>query len=287
MKVALCCIVKNENKYLIEYIEHYKKLGICHFYVYDNNDVDGEHPEEVLQEYIDNGLITVINYRGFKVPQLLAYQNCYNTYNTEYDWMCFFDADEFLKIRTNKYNNLNDVLAQSKFNNYQVITIHWECYGDSDKLYYYDAPIQERFTQKANYDWMNILVKSIVKCNIGIVIVWDSRIPYSNPHVPTGAGKDGQLMQLAFCNSNGHNSYYYPINNDDEYTDLILNHYITKSTEEWVQKKLRLLPDRSDGLNDLNWEKLIDEYFKLNTFSIEKFRLIQKLVNEKYGENKV
>ena len=98
MKVALCCIIKEENKYLVEYVEHYKSLGFSHIYIYDNNDKNGEHPEEVLQSYINDNFVTVIDVKDKKRPQLKVYQLCYNTYNSQYDWMCFLWSMQVVEL---------------------------------------------------------------------------------------------------------------------------------------------------------------------------------------------
>ena len=42
ISICLCVIAKMENLYAKEYVNHYKKLGYKHIYIYDNNDLDGE-----------------------------------------------------------------------------------------------------------------------------------------------------------------------------------------------------------------------------------------------------
>ena len=41
-KVCVCTPVKRENRYIKEYVEHYKKYGVDKIFLYDNNNVDGE-----------------------------------------------------------------------------------------------------------------------------------------------------------------------------------------------------------------------------------------------------
>ena len=41
-KICLCVIAKNENLYVKEYIEHYKKIGYNKIFIYDNNDKNGK-----------------------------------------------------------------------------------------------------------------------------------------------------------------------------------------------------------------------------------------------------
>lgn len=293
MKVALCCIIKNENRYLSEFIEHYKSLGFAHIYVYDHNNKDGEHCEDILQKYMDEDFVTVFDVKETVCPQLNVYQHCYNNYNKEYDWMCFFDADEFLEIRNIKYNNINDFLSQSIFNEYNCIVVNWEVYGDNELLYYDDRPVKERFTKVAkNNETISSIAKSIIRCIDDVQIIWDRNIPFANPHIPYQYlinKNDNKKILLFPCDPLGNVRYpwAYNINECLSYQPLILKHYMSKSTEEWVLRKLTMFPDQLATLETLDWNKFIEDYFRMNTFTMEKFRLIQKIVNEKYGYNKI
>ena len=51
MKIALCCIVKNENDYLDEYVNYYHDLGFDKIFIYDNNDINGENPVDIIGKY--------------------------------------------------------------------------------------------------------------------------------------------------------------------------------------------------------------------------------------------
>ena len=50
IRVCLCAIIKDENKYIIHFIEHYKNLGYDHMYIYDNNDINGENVKKVIKK---------------------------------------------------------------------------------------------------------------------------------------------------------------------------------------------------------------------------------------------
>jgi hypothetical protein len=39
-------------------------LGYNHIFIYDNNDKDGERLEDVIQKYIDEGFVSITDYRG-------------------------------------------------------------------------------------------------------------------------------------------------------------------------------------------------------------------------------
>ena len=87
IKVCLCTIGKNENKYVLEFVQHYKKYGIDKIYLYDNNDNNGEKFDEVLKDYIKNGFVEIINFRGSVAVQLKEYQDCYKNNYKKYDWL--------------------------------------------------------------------------------------------------------------------------------------------------------------------------------------------------------
>jgi len=44
-KICQCAIVKNENLYLREFVEYYKKIGYSKIILYDNNEKNGENIE--------------------------------------------------------------------------------------------------------------------------------------------------------------------------------------------------------------------------------------------------
>jgi hypothetical protein len=76
-KICMCTPVKNENRYIKEYVEHYKKYGVDKIFIYDNNQIDGERLEEVIGEYIKKGLVEVFDYRGKKNPLFRIMNDCY------------------------------------------------------------------------------------------------------------------------------------------------------------------------------------------------------------------
>ena len=115
IKTALCVIAKKENKYIKEFIDHYKNLGFNKVFLYDNNDIEDENFDTILKKYIKNKFVKIINFRGLIRPQQLAYSQCYNNNKYNYDWIAFYDVDEFLYFYN--YKKINDFLSLSKFKN--------------------------------------------------------------------------------------------------------------------------------------------------------------------------
>ena len=57
-QVVIETTIKNEGGSLAEWLEYHLRVGIEHFYLYDNNSNDGTR--RVLQPYIDRGLVTLV-----------------------------------------------------------------------------------------------------------------------------------------------------------------------------------------------------------------------------------
>lgn len=169
MKVALCCIGRLENQYAVEYVEYYKSIGFDKIFIYDNNHDGEEHFEDVLQSYIDDGFVTVIDYRDKEAAQLSAYNDCYSKYGDEYDWIAFFDFDEFLTLVKDK--DIKSYL--SHFEGFQGVKINWMVYTDNGLVKNDGRGVLERFTTPMEYDKavtykfpQNYHVKSVLRGGI-------------------------------------------------------------------------------------------------------------------------
>lgn len=267
-KVSLCVIIKNENKYLREFVEHYLNLGFSNIYLYDNNDYEGEHPNEVIEDYINNGFVIYHNYRNWKVCQKMAYNDCYEKYSKNCDWIAFFDCDEFLQLT--RHGNISSFISQDIYDKYNCVFINWLCYGDSEHLYYEDKPIVERFYQPAHNEAyfgsipINYYVKSIVRTNV-------KKLNFKeNVHYPSG-------NNVLICNTIGQPclgaTFHFPI-----YGSAILRHYITKSLEEFMEKTKRGYPDHI--VDKERKEIYLKRFFKINKVTPEKIELMNKLKSE-------
>lgn len=216
-KVCICAIVKNENKYLREFVSHYKKYGIDTIFIYDNNEINGEKIEDVLGDYIKNGFIKIINIRGKTKMQYPAYNHCYNKNKKLYNWLIFYDADEFIHL-TN-YNSIKKYLSNKHFNKCNTIYLNQVMHTDSNQIYYYNKSLFERFPNTTlNFDESIGLTKMILKGNRNLTI--------GNPHI---------LVNEYQCNSNGKlisKLIKQEFLNDNFYYD----HFFFKSCEEYLNR---------------------------------------------------
>lgn len=142
-KVLLCCIAKMENLYLRDFVEYYRRIGVSNIVLYDNNDKNGEYPQQVIGDYISEGFVIYKNARGMHRYQLKAYTECYEEYKGDYDWICFFDVDEFIELTNTK--TIGEFLSNSSFYDTTMICLYWRQYGDNGLLHYDSRPVYERF----------------------------------------------------------------------------------------------------------------------------------------------
>lgn len=143
MKTLLCCIVKMENLYLRDFIQYYKNIGFDKVVMYDNNDETGEYPQQVIGDFISDGYVIYKNARGKYRYQLEAYTECYKEYKHDYDWIAFFDVDEYLEIVEGV--DIKTYLSKEKFADACAIPFYWMVYGDCGKLHYENKPVYDRF----------------------------------------------------------------------------------------------------------------------------------------------
>lgn len=268
MKVAVCCIGRQENRYVIEYVNHYLSIGVDKIYIYDNNYDGEEHFEDVLGEYINNNCVEIINYRNMSLCQLKAYQDCYDNYSNYYDWMLFIDMDEYLYMEG--FNNIKDFLSQEKFNEFNMIHINWLCHGDNNLVRYENKPLKERFInpilpidfKKKNIMFsQNMHIKSIIRCNYD-KILWNA-----TPHTPSN--------DIRCCDANGKQCFSQSPFNHMDFSSAYFKHYSTKTIEEWLTiKSKRGYPDGNKDFFKKN--NPIDAFFEENEVTQEKIDFLRE-----------
>ena len=274
LKCAVCAVIRLENQYVREWVEYYKKLDFDKIILYDNNSLNEDKLSDVIGDYIDSGFVDVIPYADKEVFQIIAYDDCLSRYNDIYDWIAFFDLDEFLTFT--ECSTIKEYL--SKFNNHiDSISFQWMIFDDNDLVYYEDKPCLERFTRPIDYKKCfqynypeNDHVKIMVKCKQNKLINFKGT---GHPHGCIGAKypvyADGTQNKTPKSWSN-HNQIY----------DLAyLKHFYMKTIDEYVRFKLkRGHPDVKRNI--FNKRHDINKFFKLNKKTPEKLEYIKKLKDD-------
>ena len=257
LKICVCTIAKKENLYIKEFIEHYKRYGVDKIFEYDNNEINGEKIETILANNIKNGFVEIINYRGFVVSQVLAYNDCYKKNNILYNWFIFYDIDEFIYLKN--YKNIKSFLNSKKFDKCQKIELNWFIHTDNNQLYYENKSLEKRFPEKIKYSkdlrFKNCtFVKSIIKGNI-------KNLKINDVH--------GISNKLSVCNGFGRLLKYNEKVKDFKYN--YIDHYLFKSTSEFINKL-----NRTDACFKItNKLRRIKQYFMFNKITLEKIKYIE------------
>lgn len=258
--IVVCCIAKHENDYITEWVNHYINLGFDYIYIFDNN--EDNYPDLKSIPEIQKNLnkkVFIEKFKDTNQPQLKAYEFFYNTKN--FDWVGYFDCDEFLFLK--KHKDIHEYINDFNINT-QLIFIPWCFYTDNNLLYKSDKPVLERFTEKslktAKYD--KILCKCI--CKKGI-----KNIYFANPHnVYTKISSD----PILYCYHGGNfNKVLNDVIQIPDYTYAVLNHYYTKSTEEFIQKVKRGLADHPEGT-----KRNINDYWEVNVKTPAKIKMLNE-----------
>ena len=231
--LAVVAIMKNEAPYVKEWLDYHLLAGVDHFYIYDNESTD--NLKEVLQPYIEKGLVTktVTSIWNSGIP---AYNDAIERFKFFCRYILFIDLDEFILPKNNR--SIVEVLDEIFSLNPDVggVLFNWHCFGsngheESDL----SRGVLDMFTRRAENDWYenpnekrrlwigNIHVKTATN---------PRRVKYiSSPHFAmyfTGINtinEDGVPVQPS-C-------FKLPITAKR----MVINHYYTKSHEEFVQRR--------------------------------------------------
>ena len=278
IKICLCVIAKNENKYLREFVEHYKKIGYNKIFLYDNNDIFGEKIEDVINDYIIKKFVKVIYWKEIspnKNPQIEAYKDCYTKNSQLYDWLSFFDIDEYVELNK-KYKTMKEFLNDKKLAHCQNIKINWLYYYNTNSLYYENKPLQERIKTFIYNNPVNIHIKSTIKGNLSKNYWENARNPHSSRMNFTSCSSSGKIIQ-----------YNSPYNKPPDFTNAKLKHYIYKSFQEYC---LKIKRGRAD-YNDYRRKQLIKKSLKKLHLKIqnnsEKLKIFYKIFNDSIYELKL
>ena len=253
IKICLCTIGKNENKYTREFINHYQKYGVDKIFIYDNNDINGESFYDVSSDYINEKFVEIINFRGKNRIQMTAIKDCYkNNYNS-YDWLIFYDMDEFIYLKN--YVNIKDYLENKRFEKCDLIHLNLVIHLDNDEVFYKNKSLAERFPL-IKYDPNYGQIKSILRGHIPNITIECNHVINHNLQVCDGFGHKKKRIWMS--------------TKEPDYKNYYINHYFWKSTEEYVNKCLR--GDVFYGKNKIN---------NMSSFNILRYFIYNKITQEK------
>ncbi len=224
--VSFCAIFKDEAKYLREWIEFHKIVGVEHFYLYNN--FSNDNYLEILQPYIDQGVVT-LNDWPIKQGQMSAYYDCLEKKSQESSWIGFIDIDEF--VVPDVVHSICEVLRPFEKNRAAVL-LYWKIFGSSGKV---KRDENQLVTESFTVAWPKLI--DIGKCFLNTNYVFAKDDKRNNAmHLFWGKYK-----QITIPPANVFGEFiiddFHKMKN--ERLPAHINHYFTKSFDEYLEKKKR------------------------------------------------
>jgi hypothetical protein len=226
--LSICSMYRNEARYLTEWIEFHRLVGVERFFLLDNESDD--ESLEVLAPYIAEGIVVRYQQPGsargqaeldeIKMP---GFQHCIDTHGAEVRWMAFIDTDEYLFSPTGR--PVPELLAAHE--RWPAVAVNSVFIGASGHVTRPDGLVLENYTKTLEVDSAR-LVKSIVDPARVTRCVSAHRFEYTH---------------AAAVDENG---YPVPVGKSKSLSveRLRLNHYFARSEEDVRAKHVRRVADR-------------------------------------------
>ena len=243
---SVLVMVKNEARYIREFVLFYQATGADRIYIYDNESTDNLLEE--LEPFISSGLV-VYRYWPGKAVQTEGYRDAVRRTKKRTKWLAIIDADEFLFSPRGKMpEQLKD------YEDYPGVGANWLLFGPNGHDRRPEGLVMDNYTATfANYNHpLNSHIKSIVQPKEVLAI--------RHPHYPIY--KKGRFAvdekKEIIDNRNAlgyHSGRAFTAENRKEI--FRINHYHTKSLEELKEKCER---GYADGTLKADYEEKLGFY---------------------------
>lgn len=216
MKYTICTIIKNEQYYLEEWINHNLSIGFTDIYLYED---DGSDTHKYITDKFDNVYLNRFsdcNIKQYSLKQQALFEWFILNYKDKYDWCAFIDVDEYIRFEDGW--TLDKLCKMFKDKN--GIYIQQKTYGANGHLTKPIGGLQENYTSPENvyrYHREKANMKSIVNLH-------KNNLSFSRKvhKVAGGVFTNGINRQRDIC-----------------YQKCWYDHYYTKSWEEWKARFIR------------------------------------------------
>ena len=240
-RVAICTVLRNERRYILEWIAHHRLLGVERFLVFDNESDDGSGP--LLAALQARGLATVVYWPGRGMArQLAAFEAGAAALSFQSDFVALLDLDEFLL--TDDGESLPGVLARLPAD-VGGLAVCQRVFGSGAQQAFEPGLVTARFTRRAADDrdehrWVKAILRPEFVRH------------FTSPHsAALSFGRTIMTDGASFVASG------YPGSADRiRHGGVRLNHYMLKPREEFAAKQ------RRGGFSDTAAApRFTDEYF--------------------------
>jgi hypothetical protein len=186
--------------------------------------------------------------------------DCYKRNYKKYDWLIFYEMDEFIHL--NNYTNVKSFLNEYKFKSCILIYLNLVCHTDNNLLYYENKSLFERFPETVPDNRIGgqlLEVKFILKGHIPNIVI--DNMHTCNKNIPNCNGFGNKNKIRDRFSTEPDNKYYY------------IDHFYSKSTEEFINKLKR--GNALTGPKNYDYLR-IEKYFQQSNITKDKIERIEK-----------
>lgn len=211
---AICCIVKDDEAYIDEWVDYNLAIGFEHIYMYDNSD------RFTLQKWGHGRRTVTVKHFPGEVQQMKAYRECLTTYAVEghHEWIAIFDTDEFLVMR--QHDHVVDLLMEHCATG--ALGISWFLFGTSNRTKYEPIPVTRRFLYR------NRTINEHIKTIVRLADLKPGRM-FRDPHYC-------KLLNATPQHDTRGGQFFGPYNPGGPTDVAVLHHYRYKSVAEFHHK---------------------------------------------------
>ena len=241
-QLSIVSIAKFEAPYIKEWVDFHLNIGVDRIYVYDNESPDGM--KEVLEPYIREKKVVYTYFPG-KARHLDAFNDAIAKYRMQTKYMAFIDIDEFLlpeKEGDSIITLLDNIMA--KCPRAGGVAVNWRMYGSSGHEEMPKGYVLENYLYRGDgYARGNDCVKTIANPRY--------IRKYTHTHSP--------IYITGFNNVNENGEVLIGWSNPIPRTKFLrINHYFTKSKQEWIERRSRRRSDCADDNNVRTMEEFYE-----------------------------
>jgi len=144
--LSLCCIIKDEDDAIEEWVAFHLALGVDHILLIDNG--PSAKLPRILAPYISAGKVELVRFWSRGRQQQRAYDRALRYMSGKTRWLGFIDVDEFLFPSTEA--DLPAVLRD--FEDWVAVSVNWVAFGSSGHEKTPDGFVIENFTERGELD---------------------------------------------------------------------------------------------------------------------------------------
>ena len=221
MRVGIVAILKDEARYLLEWVAFHRAIGIRNFFIADNGGSDGT--SALLKRLDRAGHIMRFDFSALQGVQLASYNQMIPRLRGHVDLAVIIDGDEF--IRPLGSEPVDAVFARAFADpNVSALGMNWATYGSSGRVERGRGLVTACFTQRAEQSFrVNQHVKTVFRVDRFVSAVNSHFVEIS----------DGRYVDVEGNDIRWHPEFGVGVATQTLWRGARVDHFAIKSLEEF------------------------------------------------------